>query len=97
MKAILVLGGTGYTGKLIVRYLADHRDRKHFSLGVAARSKEGLEQLYTELALKDVKVHAVDINDQEALSKTLSTYNVVINAVGSYYECGTPIVLYAYC
>jgi len=48
---ILVLGATGLTGKLVVRYLANHPQRSTFSFGIAGRSEQKLKALVKELSL----------------------------------------------
>lgn len=48
---ILVLGATGLTGKLVVKYLASHPQRSTFSFGVAGRSEQKLKSLLAELSL----------------------------------------------
>ncbi|KAI6099936.1 hypothetical protein EDD16DRAFT_1657074 [Pisolithus croceorrhizus] len=40
MLDILLLGATGYTGRLITRYLAAHPQRETFTFGIAARSEK---------------------------------------------------------
>ncbi|KAJ7248191.1 hypothetical protein B0H12DRAFT_1229408, partial [Mycena haematopus] len=49
--SVLVLGATGFTGKLITEYLAGHKDNAAFTLALGARSKSRLDALAASLDL----------------------------------------------
>lgn len=48
---IVVLGATGYTGKFVVKYLANLTKEKYWDVtwGISGRSKQKIEKLLAEL------------------------------------------------
>ena len=40
---LIILGATGFTGKLICDYISDHRDRKNIKWGIAGRDNKKLD------------------------------------------------------
>jgi len=90
---ILILGATGFTGKLITHYLSTHQQRTQFTLGIGGRSVVKLEKLLTDLNLnRDLRVVQVDLKDESALENVVQSARVIINAIGPYFLSGTPIV-----
>ncbi|KAI0919139.1 hypothetical protein AcW1_003403 [Taiwanofungus camphoratus] len=61
MTDILVIGATGFRGRFITRYLANHPQRTSFMLGIAARSPSKLDALKQSLAL-DERVLTVHVD-----------------------------------
>ncbi|KAI0821295.1 Saccharopine dehydrogenase-domain-containing protein [Irpex lacteus] len=93
MVDILVIGATGYTGHLIVKYLSTHPDKSLFTLGIAARSKPKLDALRKKLSLPDsVQQYYVDVTDQGQVDELVQVAGVVVNAVGPYWTFGTPVL-----
>ncbi|KAK7691924.1 hypothetical protein QCA50_005329 [Cerrena zonata] len=93
MADILVLGATGFTGRLITQYLYSHPDRSSFSLALGARSQHKLAQLKQELGLDDsVKTFQVDVLDEHQVEEVVKQVQVVINTVGPFYKWGTYVV-----
>ncbi|TFK55486.1 hypothetical protein OE88DRAFT_1604004, partial [Heliocybe sulcata] len=95
MADILVLGATGFTGRLIVDYLASHPQRPMFSFAVASRSSHALEELVASLGPEEVariRTMAVDVSELDTLDAILSMFKVVINAVGPYWRFGDGVV-----
>ncbi|OCH89442.1 NAD(P)-binding protein [Obba rivulosa] len=93
MVDILVLGATGFTGRLITRYLASHPERASFKFAVAARSKSKLEDLVKTYELgDDVERLQVDVTDADQVDAAVRRARVVINTVGPYWRWGTPVV-----
>ncbi|KIJ51266.1 hypothetical protein M422DRAFT_223745 [Sphaerobolus stellatus SS14] len=90
---LLVLGATGFTGKLVTRQLNEHRDRSKFTFSVAARSKSKLDALVKELDLSaQIPVLYVDVTKQNEVEAAVKTAKVVINAVGPYWIWGSLVV-----
>jgi short subunit dehydrogenase-like uncharacterized protein len=93
---------TGFTGKLITRYLSTHPQRTSFTFSLAARSRSKLDDLLTELSLTSsgsaapdsatVGVLQVDVTNFDQLEAAVRTARVVINTVGPYWRWGTPVV-----
>lgn len=90
---VLVLGATGFTGRLITRYLSVHPQRHGFSLALGARSKDKLQTLFNELSLPtSVRPVEVDVTRPEDVERAVKGTKVVINTVGPYWRWGTPVV-----
>ena len=95
---ILVIGATGYTGRLVTRYLIAHRERESFSLGLAARNTSKLTAFVDGLDItpsNSVPIFGVrDIQDKDALEKLFrdNGVRVVLSTVGPYQLYGRAIV-----
>ncbi|KAL4079024.1 Saccharopine dehydrogenase-domain-containing protein [Scleroderma citrinum] len=94
MLDILILGATGYTGRLISRYLAAHRQRATFTFGLAARSQQKLKALTDELgdSVFQVATFIVDVTQPDNVEMVIQEARVIINAVGPFWRWGTPVV-----
>jgi short subunit dehydrogenase-like uncharacterized protein len=84
--AILLIGATGYTGRLIARELAD--DEAPFVL--AARDPERLDELAA--AINGGAVRVVDVTDPGSLGPLIRRGDVVINTAGPFTELGEPVI-----
>jgi len=90
---LLILGATGYTGKLIIRYLSAHPQREHFTLALGARSPQKLQKFIEEYSLSgSVKVVQVDVTKDDEVDAAVKGTRVVINTVGPFWTWGTPVV-----
>ncbi|KAF8808044.1 saccharopine dehydrogenase [Phlegmacium glaucopus] len=91
---ILILGATGFTGKLITGYLSTHPQRSQFSLALGARSPQKLKALVEKLNLSQssVKLVQVDVTNEAEVERAVRSTRVVINTVGPYWLWGTPVV-----
>ncbi|KZS88180.1 hypothetical protein SISNIDRAFT_460044 [Sistotremastrum niveocremeum HHB9708] len=90
---ILVLGATGFTGRLITRYLHHHPQRQDFTFSIAGRSKARLADIVDQVGLgKDVDVVVVDVEDSESVEKAVKDVKVVVNTVGPYWRWGSAVV-----
>jgi short subunit dehydrogenase-like uncharacterized protein len=96
MSDILILGATGFTGKLIARYLANHPQRasKPFTLTLGGRSRDKLNEVVGEIGLvtHSYSVAVVDLSDYSAVESAVTRAKVVINAVGPYWKFGEHVV-----
>ncbi|OJA20837.1 hypothetical protein AZE42_02498 [Rhizopogon vesiculosus] len=94
MVDILILGATGYTGRLIAQYLAAHPQRSSFTFGLAARSQSRLENVVRGLNLPegDIPTFIVDITKPSDVDAVVQHAKVVINTVGPYWRWGTSVV-----
>lgn len=95
MVDILVLGATGYTGKLLVEYLNQHPQRLNpgFTFALAGRSQAKLDTLAKTLELgTDVKLWKFDVSDEVELETVIRKAKVVINTVGPFWPRGFPTV-----
>ncbi|KAH0828998.1 Saccharopine dehydrogenase-domain-containing protein [Lanmaoa asiatica] len=93
MLDVLLLGATGYTGRLIARYLATHPQRAAFSFGLAARSDSKLKALVYEYGdLVDVPTFVVDATNVHDVDRVIQRARIIINTIGPYWRWGTPVV-----
>lgn len=81
-KKVLVVGGTGVTGRFIVDYLL--RDPEVCELSVSSR---GIH----ELSDKRVGFIKMDIHDMEALNAVICQFNAVILALGPFSSVGMEV------
>ncbi|KAJ7750095.1 Saccharopine dehydrogenase-domain-containing protein [Mycena maculata] len=90
---VLLLGATGFTGRLVAKYLSTHRDGSSFNLTLAARSKSRLDTLASELGLDSaVRLQVVDVTHPEQVDAVVAGATVVISTVGPFWTWGTPVV-----
>ncbi|KAF9649489.1 hypothetical protein BDM02DRAFT_3186249 [Thelephora ganbajun] len=90
---VLVLGATGFTGKLTVRNLNAHPERARFGLAIAGRSQKKLEQVKLELGLgSDVGSFVVDVHDYASVEAIATQARVIINAIGPYWKTADLVV-----
>ncbi|PFH52215.1 hypothetical protein AMATHDRAFT_57582 [Amanita thiersii Skay4041] len=93
MPDIILLGATGFTGRLITRYLSTHPQRGKFTWAIAGRSVPKLEALAKEVGLStDVAIVQVDVTNASEVERVVKTARVIINTVGPYHRWGTPVV-----
>ena len=90
---VLVYGATGFTGKLVTRYMAQMYADSNVTWAVAGRSEEKLKRVFADLALPDgVAYHVADASDPEALRETIARARVVLTTVGPYARYGNEVV-----
>ncbi|EJD36810.1 hypothetical protein AURDEDRAFT_92562 [Auricularia subglabra TFB-10046 SS5] len=91
---ILVVGATGFTGKLVTKYLASHPDRERFTLGIGARSKAKGETLLASLGVSqdDVTLVSLDVTNETQVNEAVARAKVVVNTAGPFYRLGTPVI-----
>lgn len=94
---VVVLGATGFTGKLVVQYLAEtYGVDGDLAWAIAGRSRHKLEQVRSSfLAVPDrdkLPIIVVDSNDEDALRELAQSTTVVCTTVGPYAQYGTPLV-----
>lgn len=86
----------GFTGKLIVRYLANHpqRDTSNFTLLLGGRSRDRLNHVATSLGLStdSESIVVVDLADYSGVENAVVRAKVVINAVGPFWKFGDNVV-----
>lgn len=83
-REVIVLGGTGFLGRRVVRTLLEHGR----TVGVGTRSLEKVSQL-SDTWDRGVRPIQVDLSDHDALGRALSGAGAVINCIGLYVETRT--------
>lgn len=97
---VVVYGATGYTGRLVTKYLAKlsaaapSSGRPSFTWAVAGRSKNKLEQLIAGIGAspKSVGVIVADAADPKSLETLASSAKIVLACVGPFDLYGEPVV-----
>lgn len=90
---IVLFGATGFTGEYIARQLLNVAERREVRWAVAGRRRDALEDLVQRLAPEDEPgVIVADVCDPASLESMASRAVCVINAVGPFNLCGTPVV-----
>ncbi|SPO29086.1 uncharacterized protein UTRI_06035 [Ustilago trichophora] len=80
---LVIFGATGFTGKLVCKYLLDHPEAP--SWAIAGRSEARLHETQTELSLPSSVAHIVaDTSDRSSLVRMAASARVVLNLVGPY-------------
>jgi len=93
---VVVWGATGFTGRLVAEYLAEHRpDNLRWALG--GRSEQKLREVRTGLAaldsrLADLPILVGDSHDRAALDAIVTQTRVMCTTVGPYARYGSELV-----
>ncbi|VTO81755.1 unnamed protein product [Fusarium graminearum] len=91
---IVLLGATGYTGRLCAAYMAQVLPETT-SWAIAGRNRSKLEQLYNdlELQLTTCTVYTLDLTSETAINELVKKTCVVINTIGPYATTyGTSVI-----
>ena len=86
---LVVFGATGFTGKLVARYLANHGGPERVAL--AGRSLSKLEAVRDELGV-DWPLITADSSDPAALQAMAESTKALVTTVGPYWKYGLPLV-----
>ncbi|KIO28863.1 hypothetical protein M407DRAFT_21940 [Tulasnella calospora MUT 4182] len=91
-KDILLLGASGFTGRLILKYLTSHPTRTQsnvaFTLGLAGRSADKLRRVAAEVGANNIPIHELDIQSEQQVRMLFTAYRVVITSVGPFWHYG---------
>jgi saccharopine dehydrogenase (NAD+, L-glutamate forming) len=89
---IVLLGATGFTGKLIAEYLQRHQKKENISLAFAGRNAQKLEQDLSGIPLEGISVEICDIQDPEQLTALTKNTKILMNAVGPFSFTGRQVI-----
>jgi short subunit dehydrogenase-like uncharacterized protein len=87
---IVVFGATGFVGRLVAGYLAEHAP-DGVSVGLAGRSREKLERTAAELGV-DWPLVVAEAGDEKSLAALAGGARVVCTTVGPYWPAGLKLV-----
>ncbi|QRV84407.1 hypothetical protein RhiJN_12423 [Ceratobasidium sp. AG-Ba] len=87
---ILIIGATGYTGRLVVAYLAAHKLASSLRVALGGRTISKVKELTFEH--DNFKAIFVDLNDGGSVLAAVSKAKVVINLAGPYWPRGSIVV-----
>mmetsp|Transcript_20383 Transcript_20383/g.30036 ORF Transcript_20383/g.30036 Transcript_20383/m.30036 type:complete len:584 (+) Transcript_20383:58-1809(+) len=95
---VVLLGGTGFTGRLAAMYLAENYN-KNIRWAIAGRSKDKLDKLLKELkgitgdsAKHDIDVILVDTSKPSTLHALANDSRCVITTAGPFWKYGSNVV-----
>jgi short subunit dehydrogenase-like uncharacterized protein len=90
---LVLVGATGFVGRLTARYLAEHAPAG-LRIGLAGRSAERLDQVRSSLPEpgRGWPLIVVDVQDDRAAAKLAARTRVVATTVGPYLRYGLPLV-----
>ena len=90
---VVVFGATGFAGKLVAEYLAQHAP-EGVRVGLAGRSQDRLEQVRAGLGAAAAKwpLIVADSADPASLAALAGSARVVVTTVGPYRPRGLPLV-----
>ncbi|WP_454084427.1 saccharopine dehydrogenase family protein [Georgenia sp. Marseille-Q6866] len=88
---VVVYGASGFVGRLVAEYLAEHAPGTR--VGLAGRSRERLEQVRDGLGPVAAAwpVVVADAEDDAALAELAASTRVVVTTVGPYSRHGMPL------
>ena len=91
---IVVLGASGFTGKLVCEYIYTNYTQKKIDLkwAIAGRNLKKLENIRNEVADKDIPIIIADSHDFNSLNSLTKKTKVVCTTVGPYAKYGTKLV-----
>lgn len=93
---ITLFGATGFVGKIVANYLAEHAP-KNAKIALAGRNREKLMFLKNQLlnvhqGVLDWKIVEADAFDRESLDELVAATKVVISTVGPFARYGENLV-----
>jgi short subunit dehydrogenase-like uncharacterized protein len=88
---VVLMGATGFTGKLVAEYLADRAHASPFRWALAGRNEVKLEGLRRDLGV-EVDVILADSGDRDALDALVGQTRCVASTVGPYAKYGSELV-----
>ncbi len=92
---VVLLGATGFAGKLVAEYLASHPSQTSFSWAIAGRSPDKLAALRSSLVGATPEIIVADTADRPSIDAMVSKARVVLTTAGPYSEHGGDVVVEA--
>ena len=95
MLSLGILGGTGYTGKMLVKYLSKHPDIKEITLYSKSSAGKHVLDVFPELKgeIEDTQIISVDdLSFKHEFYYSALPHGVAQDFVPSIYSSGKPIV-----
>ena len=86
---IIIWGATGFTGKLICNYLANHNDINNIKWAIAGRDKNRLSQIAKK---HSISYYIANSFDSKSLDKLSEDSQLIITTVGPYSIYGEKLI-----
>ncbi|CCO37762.1 hypothetical protein BN14_11922 [Rhizoctonia solani AG-1 IB] len=87
---ILVIGATGYTGQLIIEYLANHSRASSLRIALGGRTISKVQDLASKYS--NLGAIYVDVSKEPSVEEAVAKTRVVINIAGPYWTRGSVVV-----
>jgi len=87
---LIVFGATGFTGRLVCKYLSNHRDTSNLKWAIAGRDVKKLSNISKEYSVDYIVADSFDL---ESLDNLCSKGNLIISTVGPYLIYGENLIL----
>ncbi len=88
---VIVWGATGFTGQLVVEYLAANAP-KDLRWAIGGRSKDKLEGVRAKVGRSDLELIVADARDSKSLVEIVTRTKVILTTVGPYEIHGKELV-----
>jgi len=89
---IILFGATGFTGKLVAKYLSSHANTENITWAIAGRDEEKLIAVSNTLSANKPSIITADINDGLSLRTMVSQTKILMNTVGPFNVYGKDVV-----
>lgn len=89
---IILFGATGFTGKLIAKYLAQHATAEDLKWAIAGRDKEKLIKISESFSENKPEIIIADVNDPASLEYMTAQCRILMNAAGPFSRYGKSVV-----
>lgn len=89
---VVVLGGTGITGRRVAAYLFERSLEDGFNWAAAARDPDKLERVLLDVGVAGAMKIAADTGDDASLRALAARAKVVLNLVGPYTRHARPVI-----
>ena len=90
---LVVVGASGYTGRLVAEYLANTYGNSDIKWAMAGRSLEKLATVRDEMGISaDTPLIQVDSHDEASVTALVQRTHVVITTVGPYQLYGNALI-----
>jgi short subunit dehydrogenase-like uncharacterized protein len=89
---IVLMGATGFTGKLVAKYLSQHADAEAFSWAIAGRSESKLRDLQKCLDASIPEIIVADVKNAASVAEMCCQAHVLMNAAGPFNLYGRIVV-----
>ncbi|CCO33565.1 saccharopine dehydrogenase (NAD(+), L-glutamate-forming) [Rhizoctonia solani AG-1 IB] len=87
---ILIIGATGYTGQLVIEYLANHLRASSLHIALGGRTISKVQDLANKY--QNIGVLYVDVDEEHTVQEAVAKTRVVINIAGPYWTRGSVVV-----
>ncbi|CAE6334761.1 unnamed protein product [Rhizoctonia solani] len=87
---ILVIGATGYTGRLVIEYLANHSRASSLHIALGGRTISKVQDLANKY--HNIGAVYVDVDKEQTVQEAVAKTRVVINIAGPYWTRGSVVV-----